>query len=150
MCSILASPASRVLERGRGVTTLLNAYPLTWGHAVVVIDRHATRYTDVDAETAAESMRLIHAVARRIELSLAPMRVFVASLGSAREDLTMTSPHLHWHVVPVVSGSARAAEVLTWERGVLEGTVDEWDAIQRLLGADEDAGDEPPSAGHRP
>ena len=134
MCSLLASKGTRVLARGRGVTTILNGYPLAWGHAVVVVHDHVTSYTDLDPEIALESMRLMHAAARRIERSLAPMRVFTASLGSAREDLTMTSPHLHWHVVPVVEGSARAAEVLTWERGVYEGTKAEWDALQALLG----------------
>lgn len=139
MCSLLAAlqadaESERVLERGVRATTVLNAYPLTWGHAMVVAHDHVTSYAELDEEAAVEVMRLIRAAAIRIEEALSPLRVFVASLGSSRADLAMTSPHLHWHLVPVGDAPTRPAEVLTWERGVLEGTDEEWRSLARSIG----------------
>lgn len=143
MCSLLGRvdgdaddvTRPRLLERGRAASTMLNGYPLRWGHAMVVTHEHVTSYAELPEETAAEVMRLVRAVATRIERTLSPVRVFVASLGASRDDLAMTSPHLHWHVVPVSESPARPAEVLTWEHGVLEGTPLEWDALEALLRA---------------
>ena len=133
VCSLLASKEARVLERGERATTLLTAYPLTWGHAFVCLHEHVTTYTELSPVALGEATELVHRVATRIEKALAPVRVFVASLGSARNDLTMSSPHLHWHVIPVMETPTRPAEVLTWERGVLDGTAGEWDELVAML-----------------
>lgn len=133
MCSLLESPKALFLERGKKASMALNAYPLTWGHSMVVLHEHTTQYASLDPAAFQEAMEMVHKLAGRIEERLTPARVFVASLGSAREGLIMTSPHLHWHVIPVGESQTRAAELLTWERGVLSGTPGEWEKLGALL-----------------
>ena len=135
MCTLLERSSTRFLERGGRVSALLTGFPLAWGHVLVVMHGHTTRFADLDDEVHAEMSAMAHRFARRVEVSLAPARVYVASLGSDREGLAMTTPHLHYHVVPVQERAARPAEVFTWERGIWDGTPAEWDALaEKLLG----------------
>jgi diadenosine tetraphosphate (Ap4A) HIT family hydrolase len=85
----------------------------------VLADAHVTRFEALPLETWEQMARLAHAAARALERALQPTRCYVASLGTAIEDLPMTSPHLHVHVVPLHDPAARPSSVLSWEQGVL-------------------------------
>jgi diadenosine tetraphosphate (Ap4A) HIT family hydrolase len=118
---------------------VLNRFPLRWGHMLVVLRRHVVTFGDLaDAEYDAATGLALRA-ARALERAFVPppARVYVASLGTAIEGLPMTSPHLHFHVVPVLGAGERPSEVLSWSEGVLDGTPEEWrelrDALQRAL-----------------
>jgi diadenosine tetraphosphate (Ap4A) HIT family hydrolase len=126
MCTVIERGGERVLARGTHATAVLNGYPLELGHALVVLHDHVRSFSEVSPEAHAELVALAHDVARRVEAVLEPARVFVASLGSDREGLAMTTPHLHYHVIPIRARAARPSEVLTWERGVLDPTAEEW------------------------
>ena len=127
MCEVARS--APVLHDGERAFVTLNRFPLRWGHMLVVTKRHVERFTELSDDEHAESAALCLRAARAMERKLAPPRVFVASLGSARENLPMTCPHLHWHVVPVAHGE-RPREVLTWRHGVLQGSPEEWHALE--------------------
>jgi len=112
---------------------MLTGFPLSWGHVIVAMNEHTTRFSDASDEVLAEMTALAHRYARRVENVLQPARVFVASLGSDREGLAMTTPHLHYHVVPVREKAARPSEIFTWAHGVYAGTSDEWDVLASQL-----------------
>jgi diadenosine tetraphosphate (Ap4A) HIT family hydrolase len=111
----------------------LNRFPVRWGHVVVVPRRHVESFVEMtDAEHAAAG-RLTTSVARAIETTMRPNRVFVAALGSARDDLPMTTAHMHWHVVPVDDERPRPRDVFTWEHGVMIGDADDWAAVTETI-----------------
>ena len=132
MCDVAVSAPS--LCEGAYAFVTLNRYPLRWGHLLVVTKRHVERFSELGDDEHAEAAALCLRAARAMERELSPPRVFVASLGSARDNLPMTCPHLHWHVVPVAHGE-RPRDVLTWRHGVLQGSDDEWQLIEARMRA---------------
>lgn len=117
ICALLEARPLVIAETPAALA-LLPRYGLAEGHAMVALRGHITRFSDLDEAPWLEACRLARATARAIEATLAPVRCYVASLGTPREGLPMTSPHLHLHVVPVTDPDARPSEVLTWEHGV--------------------------------
>ncbi len=136
MCHVLG--AREPLAETERAALVLNRFPLRWGHLLVVARRHVTSFDALDGADHADASALVFRAARALERTMKPVRVFTASLGTARTDVPMSSPHLHWHVIPVTELGERPSEVLTWSNGVLEGTTDEWDelraSIERELG----------------
>lgn len=116
LCGRMGPPI--VLTEGRHTVSILPRYGLCAGHVVVLLREHVTRLTDVADEVWHEATATGLAIGRAVETALSPARCYVASLGSARRDVPMTSPHLHLQVVPVMDDDARPATVLTWEHGV--------------------------------
>lgn len=131
MCHIVGSEPA--LISGEAGVVLLNKLPLRWGHLLVVLNRHATRFSDLSDEEHASMSALVHESATLLERRLEPRRVFVGSFGSPNEGLAMSSPHLHWHIVPLAPEDTRPSEVFTWGRGVFEGTEEEWVALESTL-----------------
>jgi diadenosine tetraphosphate (Ap4A) HIT family hydrolase len=130
MCEV--AETARLLRAGRHACITLNRYPLRWGHMLVITKRHVERFREIADDEHAEAAAFCLRAARAMERTLSPPRVFVASLGSARENLPMTCPHLHWHVVPVAHGE-RPRDVLTWKHGVLQADEAEWQALEARL-----------------
>jgi diadenosine tetraphosphate (Ap4A) HIT family hydrolase len=122
-----------VLERSARTTVLLPRYGVRWGHVLVVLNRHVTRFGDLDAEIWREACDQAYRAARALETALAPARCFVASLGSSGAIAPMTSPHLHLHVIPVHGPDERPSSVLTWESGVTVGDDAERAELRRVL-----------------
>lgn len=67
------------------------------------------------------------------ERALRSARCYVASLGAASDDLPMTSPHLHLHVIPIYKAEDKPSAVLTWDRGVTIADEEEWAELHRIL-----------------
>jgi diadenosine tetraphosphate (Ap4A) HIT family hydrolase len=127
VCHVVATEAP-LAARGAAVLTF-NRFPLRWGHLLVAPRRHVTSFLDLGDAEHADAAALSLAAARAVEQAISPARVYVASLGAAQDGLPMTSPHLHWHVVPVASPDDRPSEVLTWSAGVLAASTQEWSAL---------------------
>ncbi len=133
MCYALGRGDVDVLTSGDRVALLVNRFPLRWGHLLVVTKRHVTRFTQLEDGEHADAARLTLAAARALERVLDPARVYTASLGTALLGVPMSTPHLHWHVVPVARAAERPSEVLTWSAGVVEATDEEWALLRRSL-----------------
>lgn len=115
---------------------VLNRFPLRWGHLLVVSRRHVTTFAEVSSEEHAEAGALVLRSARVLERRMRPARVFTASLGTARAIVPMSSPHLHWHVIPVENAGERPSEVLSWSNGVFAAEAREWDELAAALARD--------------
>lgn len=130
MCHLYAS--ARPILSSRRARAFLNRFPTRWGHVLVLAERHVTSFNELSEEEHADASALLFAAARRIEERLGPARVFTACLGTALAALPMSSPHLHWHVVPT-GGGERPADVFTWSHGIWTGSDAEWaDLYARL------------------
>lgn len=141
MCKIVESEAP--LISAPLATLSLNRFPLRWGHLLVVTRRHVTSFAEVTDEEHAQANALVLRGARALERRMRPARVFTASLGTARAMVPMSSPHLHWHVVPVASAGERPSEVLSWSNGVYAAEDGEWEELAAGLARDlqHDVGD---------
>lgn len=135
ICGILSGRAGRVwvLREGTHTVSVLSRYPRSWGQSMVLLRRHTTTFSDVTPEEWQEASAEAHRIAARIESSLAPLRCYVSSLGTWREDLPMSSPHLHIHVDPVYDSGARPRTIFTHQHGVMAGEDAEWEALQARL-----------------
>jgi diadenosine tetraphosphate (Ap4A) HIT family hydrolase len=135
VCAILAGSAGpvHVLHQGRSVRAVLNRYPRGWGQAMVLLERHVTRFEHLREEEWAEASSAALALARRMELELRPLRVYVSSLGSPRGDLALSTPHLHVHVDPIFSQDDRPSTVFSSEAGLLEADPEDWEALRGRL-----------------
>ena len=128
---MLAAP-SRTLAVGARARAVLTRFPKRWGHVVILLDDHITTFSALDEDAWQEMNALALTAARVLERSLAPVRCYVASLGSSRE-LPMTSSHLHLHVIPLYDVEDRPREILSWSTGLYQGTEAEWDALEARL-----------------
>lgn len=124
MCS-LATRDEQIVLRSARIFSFLPRYALRPGHAIVVVNEHVTQLGQlapaVWLEACAEAQRL----AALLEARLAPVRCYVAALGTSEHDVPMSSPHLHLHVVPILEAGSKPSDVLTWKHGVYERELDE-------------------------
>ena len=134
-CRIAGEPGSDpenfVLERGQGWYTIINRYPYTTGHVMVVCDRHVEGLSELTAEEGAELMRLSGRAERAIRGAYGPDGINVgANLGrSAGAGIV---GHLHLHFVPRWHGDTNFMSAVAETRVVSE---DLGDSYRRLLEA---------------
>lgn len=134
-CAILSGGAGVVypLHQGRHGVVILNRYPRAWGQVMVLLREHVTSFGQLDPEAWRELADLSRIAAVRVEQALDPLRVFVSSLGTHRDDLPMTTPHLHVHVDPIYDPEDRPRTVYTSTRGLLQADPGDWRALQERL-----------------
>ncbi|MFO0548344.1 MAG: HIT family protein [Polyangiaceae bacterium] len=126
LCFVLSLGETPIASEGDCVL-LPNRFPLRWGHLMVIPKLHVESFGALSDEVHAAAARLTLLASRALERTLRPGRVYTASLGSLKPELKITTPHVHWHVVPV--GDERAADVFTWSSGVLAGDEEDWAAL---------------------
>lgn len=92
-CEFCASPGGAVLWQNalcRVVRVDEPAYP---GFCRVILARHATEMTDLEAADREALMAVVFAVEAAVRETMQPDKMNLASLGNM-------TPHLHWHVIP--------------------------------------------------
>jgi ATP adenylyltransferase len=101
-CQVAASTpsaASQLLLRWPRSLVMLNRYPYTNGHLMVVPTRHVQKPTDLPAEEFAEAAELLRQSVGVVETLYRPhgmnLGMNVGTAGGAGIE-----SHLHWHLVP--------------------------------------------------
>ncbi|HEX2698591.1 MAG TPA: HIT domain-containing protein [Acidimicrobiales bacterium] len=98
LCRVVAD-GSHVVWRGALVAVVLNAYPYTSGHVMVLPQRHQAELEALDADEAAELWSATLDAVRAVKASFGPHGLNVgANLG--RAGGAGVPGHLHLHVVP--------------------------------------------------
>lgn len=102
-CRILGSGESddvtKVVWRGERTVALLNAYPYTSGHLMVMPTRHVGELEDLDPDEGAEMWRAITAATRALKVAYKPEGINVgANLGRAAG--AGVPGHFHVHLLP--------------------------------------------------
>jgi ATP adenylyltransferase len=96
---------SLVVKKGKLAFVILNRYPYTSGHLMIVPNVHKCSYEDLDPATRAELMELINHATRVLRRAYAPEGFNVgANLGAAAG--AGIAAHVHFHVVPRWMGDA--------------------------------------------
>jgi ATP adenylyltransferase len=96
-------PANLVVHRGKHAFVILNKYPYTSGHLMVVPYAHHATLTALDADTRAEMMALTNHCMLVLEKVYRPQGYNVGiNIGAAAgAGIRM---HVHMHIVPRWSG----------------------------------------------
>jgi histidine triad (HIT) family protein len=97
-CEIVAgrAPAHRIAENKRALA-ILDIYPYSPGHTLVLSKRHVPFWHDLAAGEAADVFALAHRVARRLKTVFEPE--FVCLMARGRRI-----PHTHLFLVPTAPG----------------------------------------------
>jgi ATP adenylyltransferase len=130
-CSVLADPddvTNLVVARGERVFVILNRYPYTTGHIMVVPADHQPSLEKLDPFTRAEMMELVTFSIQVLELVYHPQGINVGiNIGEAAG--AGITDHVHMHVVPRWLGDTNFMSALGMTR-VLPETLE--DTYQRL------------------
>ncbi len=113
LCAVIADDTDQtahIVDRAELTFTMLNRYPYTSGHVMVIPTRHVESLTDL---TEAESAALMAGATRAVDVlgrELSPGGFNVGmNLGSAAGA---SLPHVHLHVVPRWGGDTNFMPVL--------------------------------------
>ncbi len=136
MCNALKS-AEPIAENEHAIA-IFDRYASRPGHVLVVLRRHEEKLTALGWPEYEALHRLAWQLCRAIEVTQSPVRIFVASLGSA-QPLATSFPHIHLHIVPLSDGGEvdRPANVFTWTHGmyVFESASEERELLATLRAA---------------
>ena len=120
-----------IVFRGKRCFALLNAYPYSSGHLLVVPNEAAVHLEDLDAETHTELWEIVRMGVTAVKTEYQPDGVNVGiNLGQASG--AGVPDHLHVHIVPRWSGDTNFLTSVAEARVLPESLSDSW---SRLKGA---------------
>jgi ATP adenylyltransferase len=124
-------PKDLVIWRGNKVFVILNRYPYTSGHLMVVPNAHQPSLSSLDDETRCEVIAVLSRSERVIRQVYHPEGFNIgANLGAAAG--AGVAGHIHFHVVPRWSGDTNFMTTLADARVLPENLSDTY---QRLVDA---------------
>ncbi len=107
-----------VLYQGQHVFVIMNKFPYTNGHLMVVPNRHCLNLEQLNPEELKELFELLKVSVRALKASLRPqgfnIGMNIGKMGGAGED------HLHLHIVPRWAGDTNFMPVLGETRVISE------------------------------
>jgi ATP adenylyltransferase len=130
-CTLIAGKNDReglIVHRAKHSFVILNKYPYTNGHLMVVPNRHTADFTSLKLEEHTEMHQLAQHSVRALEESYQPagfnlgMNLGVAG-GAGIKD------HLHLHVVPRWVGDTNFLPVLADTRSMPQHLMESYDAL---------------------
>jgi diadenosine tetraphosphate (Ap4A) HIT family hydrolase len=132
ICYLAKHRKEYILHRGKHAKTLLSLYPRTWGQIMVLVNRHVISFTELEADEWKEVSEMLLQATRKAESVLKPLRCYVAATG-ASVHFPMTSPHLHFNIIPVYEETDKPSSIFTWENGLYAARTEEWEALAEAL-----------------
>lgn len=120
---------SRVLLRENGWYVVLNKYPYTTGHMMLVAERHVGSLEELDERETKSQSGLLALCEHALREVYHPHGLNVG-LNLGRSAGAGVKGHLHWHVLPRWEGDANFVSIVGDTR-VLPETLEE--SYQRLL-----------------
>ncbi|MFN8112438.1 MAG: HIT domain-containing protein [Solirubrobacterales bacterium] len=118
-----------IVHRGERCFVILNLYPYTSGHLMVMPFEHLGRLQDIDPEITAEMMDLAQQAMRRMEEVYSP-EGFNVGLNQGRVAGAGVEGHIHLHVVPRWAGDNNYMPVLADTRVMPQSLEESYDALE--------------------
>ncbi len=124
-----ASDTSLILALGRHAFVILNRYPYSGCHLMVVPRVHVSRLEQLSDEAYTELMSLVRASATRLQAACNPQGINLGmNLGEAAGAGIET--HLHMHLVPRWAGDTNFMAVTAGTRVVSQGLEHAWATLR--------------------
>ena len=120
-----------VVYRGRSNYIILNRFPYTSGHVMVVPNQHVATLSDLDGEALQEMFALAQQTEKRLRQVYRPDG-FNLGMNIGKSAGAGISGHIHLHVLPRWYGDANFMTVAAETRVVPEDLETTW---ERLRGA---------------
>jgi ATP adenylyltransferase len=121
-----------IVFRGQKNFIILNRFPYTTGHVMVVPYAHVGELTACDAETLAEMMRLAQRVEAALETAYHPQG-YNLGMNLGRSAGAGVTGHLHLHVLPRWGGDTNFMTVVAETRVQPEDLSTTYDKLRRML-----------------
>ena len=131
-CRIVESTddeANLVVYRGERNFVVLNRYPYTSGHAMVLPFQHSATLEALDEDTAGEMMRLTRRLETAIRKLYRPEGVNIGmNIGKAAG--AGVADHIHMHVLPRWTADSNFAAVIGETRVLPENLSETWKRLR--------------------
>lgn len=98
-CDLVRTEKQGLLYEDSRCIAVLDRFPVSRGHALVISKEHAQDLTFVTDETLAQMALVVKKIAKRIDEKLKPDGIKIVS--NIREPAGQGIMHLHIHVIPV-------------------------------------------------
>lgn len=134
-CEMLADPDDRkhlILHRFERCFLVMNLYPYTSGHLMVVPTRHTADFSGLTIEEHAEFGRTL-ALAQSILVECFSPHGFNIGMNLGRTAGAGIQDHLHYHIVPRWSGDANFMTAVGQTRVMSESLDDSWLRLKEAL-----------------
>jgi ATP adenylyltransferase len=130
-----ADRGNLVLGRTASSFVMLNKYPYTSGHLMVIPRRHTALLEELTADELADLSRLLQRAIEHMKTAYKPDGINVGmNLGAAAG--AGIADHLHWHAVPRWSGDTNFMPVVGEVRVMIEDLDKTWGRLRPLFDAD--------------
>jgi ATP adenylyltransferase len=124
---------ARIVFRGELNFIILNTFPYTSGHVMIVPNEHIADLKDCKPEALAEMMRLAQRVERALAVEYKPDG-FNLGMNLGRAAGAGVTGHLHLHMLPRWSGDANFMTTVSETRVVPEDLETTFQKLRRALG----------------
>lgn len=141
----LDDASALILERTPLVYTVMNAYPYTSGHVMVIPVRHEASFTGLTDAEATALMVAARRVARAVEAEYLPEGLNVG-INVGRAGGAGVPEHLHVHVVPRWHGDTNFMTSIAETRVMPETLADSYRRLADRLAATPEAASGPSGA----
>jgi diadenosine tetraphosphate (Ap4A) HIT family hydrolase len=116
-CLFCEVPPRLILEATQHAFVILDAYPVSPGHTLVISRRHVMDIFDLTESEIADILRLIRSARERLDRTLKPSGYNIGvNVGRAAGQTVM---HVHIHVIPRYTGDV--SDPTGGVRGVIPG-----------------------------
>jgi ATP adenylyltransferase len=124
-----------VVFRGARNFVVLNRFPYTSGHLMVVPYAHVSELAGIDDETAAELMLLVRAAERRLKVLYRPDGLNIG-MNIGESAGAGIAGHIHMHVLPRWTGDANFMTTVAQTRVLPEELSTTWRRLKAAFGTD--------------
>ena len=124
--------ANFIVHRGQYAFIILNAFPYSNGHVMVVPYRHTATMETYSPEEMLEVMELTRVSLRMLQAAFGP-HAYNCGLNMGRVAGAGIAEHLHWHIVPRWNGDTNFMTVLADTRVIPESLPAVYDRLRAVL-----------------